>query len=162
MADKYLNITGKLVKLIDAGDGTFFLATKSSTAETLMGAKTDAAATVADATPFSIIALLKGIFAKLLGTLNVQLSGSIVADHFEGSATVTRTYTNDHTGLEICNDGVASLTFTVDSLAGRIFTVLAGDVIDEQYPPFKVIVITTAVAYRATVKGGTVEVGVSG
>ena len=92
---------------------------------------------------------------------DVQLTGSIVADRFEGSTTVTRTYATDHTGLEICNDGDASLTFTLDSLAGRTFTVLAGDVIDNQYPPFKVVTITTAVAYRATVLGGTAEGGVS-
>jgi hypothetical protein len=98
------------------------------------------------------------------GSINAKLVGSlanIVADHFEGSATVTRTYATDHTGLEICNDGAGSLTFTVDSLVGRTFTVLAGDVSEYQFPPFNVVVITTTVAYRATVLGGNAEVGVS-
>lgn len=95
------------------------------------------------------------------GNAKVQLTGSIVADYFAGAVTVTRTYPTEHTGLEICNDGGASLTFTLDSLPGRTFTVLAGDIVESQYPPFKVITITTAVAYRATVLGGTAEVGVS-
>ena len=43
-----------------------------------LGSKADAAATVADATPFSSIALLKGIFNKLLGVLTVEVSGSIL------------------------------------------------------------------------------------
>lgn len=45
-------------------------------ADVTLGAKADAAATVADATPFSVIALLKGLWNKLAGTLDVSLSGS--------------------------------------------------------------------------------------
>jgi len=45
-----------------------------------LGAKADAAATVADATPFSVIALLKGIWNKLASTLTVQVSGSKVEE----------------------------------------------------------------------------------
>ncbi len=95
------------------------------------------------------------------GTQKVTVNGSIVADRFEGSATVTRTYTGNMNALEICNDGAASLTFTVSSLAGRTFTVLAGDVVSFNFPAFNVVVITTAVAYRCTVFGATAEVGVS-
>ena len=46
-----------------------------------LGAKADAAATVADATPFSAIALLKGLWNKLAGTLDVTLTGSITPTH---------------------------------------------------------------------------------
>jgi hypothetical protein len=41
-----------------------------------LGAKADAAATIADTTPFSVIALLKGIWNKLAGILTVSISGS--------------------------------------------------------------------------------------
>ena len=41
-----------------------------------LGAKADTPATVADATPFSVIALLKGIWSKLAGTLTVAQTGS--------------------------------------------------------------------------------------
>ena len=44
---------------------------------TTLGSKADVAATSGDATPFSSIALLKGIFNKLANTLTVQVSGSI-------------------------------------------------------------------------------------
>lgn len=43
---------------------------------TTLGSKADVAATSGDATPFSSIALLKGIFNKLTNTLTVQVSGS--------------------------------------------------------------------------------------
>jgi hypothetical protein len=95
------------------------------------------------------------------GNAKVALNGTIVADRFEGNADVTRTYTNNMQALEICNDGAGSLTFNVDSLAGRTFTLLAGDVLNAQLPAFKVATITTAVAYRCTVYGATAEVGVS-
>jgi len=45
----------------------------------VLGAKNDAAATVGDVTPSSVVALLKGILTKILGTLNVQVSGSNLA-----------------------------------------------------------------------------------
>jgi hypothetical protein len=50
-------------------------------ANVALGAKADAAATVANATPFSAIALLKGLWNKLAGTLTVEVTGSIVLDN---------------------------------------------------------------------------------
>lgn len=47
------------------------------------GAKADAPATSADTTPWSIVALLKGILGKLLGTLDVQLKGRNVVQAIE-------------------------------------------------------------------------------
>jgi len=56
-----------------------------------LGAKADAAATAGDATPFSVIALLKGIWNKLAGTLTVTLSGSITPQNTVVSVGVAST-----------------------------------------------------------------------
>lgn len=98
------------------------------------------------------------------GVINgaVSLNGSMVIDNFSGSANVTRTYANYHDSLEVINDSsTTNLSFTVDSLIGRTFTVAASEIFDEVLPPFKVITITTTVTYRAKVRGGIVEAGVN-
>jgi len=68
-------------------------ATQTTLASTLdsLGAKADAAATAGDTTPFSIIALLKGIWVKLAGTLTVALSGVITPTHTAVTAGATTT-----------------------------------------------------------------------
>ena len=53
-----------------------------------LGAKADAAATAADTTPFSVIALLKGLWNKLAGTLTVQLTGSNTRKSFSSTITI--------------------------------------------------------------------------
>ena len=86
-----------------------------------LGAKADAPATVADTTPFSVIALLKGLWNKLAGTLTVQLSGSntrkaisaaLTLDegiaHTAGNvvSTTAGTYFTFATGLPAGNSGI--------------------------------------------------------
>lgn len=69
-----------------------------------LGAKADAAATAGDTTPFSVIALLKGIWVKLAGTLTVSLSGSTM--QLYGASTATRPAANTvaiGTTFTVCN-----------------------------------------------------------
>lgn len=85
-----------------------------------LGAKADAAATAGDATPFSVVALLKGIFAKLLGTLDVQLSGSILEEQLIETDAVEGviTFTNNISIIEIFNtDSENAGVFTVNGIA---------------------------------------------
>jgi hypothetical protein len=91
-----------------------------------LGTKADAAATVADTTPFSVIALLKGLWNKLAGTLTVQLTGSITGK--ETSANFTRPNdTNDYLALDVVGSSPgANLTFSnVLANAGGTFAILS-------------------------------------
>lgn len=75
----------------------------------------------------------------------------VVKDYFEGSANVTKTYTDSMIGFEISNDaasGGASLTFTINSIT---IVVKAGEVYSGNFAPYKTIVINTNVPYRAAV-----------
>jgi len=92
---------------------------------TTLGSKADVAATSGDATPFSSIALLKGIFNKLANTLTVQVSGSKLAEQFtqtDAAANVI-TFTGDINAIEIYHEEATWQTFTVN---GIILTIPAG------------------------------------
>jgi hypothetical protein len=83
-----------------------------------LGAKADAAATVGDATPFSVIALLKGIFTKLLGTVTVSLTGSTLQEQKTQADAVANviTFSANIVAIEIFHAEVTWQAFTVNGL----------------------------------------------
>jgi chitodextrinase len=75
----------------------------------------------------------------------------VVKDYFEGSANITKTYTDSMVGFEIANDaasGGSQLTFTINNLT---IPVKAQEVYSANFDPYKSVTITTTVPYRATV-----------
>lgn len=85
-----------------------------------------------------------------LNALPVQARGSKVKDRIYGSANVTKTYTTPMSGFEISNDGVSTISYTIN---GMTFDVKAGEIDSAQFDPFTSVTITATVAYRARVFG---------
>lgn len=90
-----------------------------------LGAKADAAATVADATPFSVVALLKGIWNKLAGILTVQLSGSILANETSKVVTANTDILTDYTALKTMQTSLMVETNTGGVLSLELDGILA-------------------------------------
>jgi len=81
-----------------------------------------------------------------MGLIKTEIVGSLAKEPFNGSTTVTHTFTQNMNGFSITNDGGASLTFTIGT---DTYTVLAGEVLSLLFAPFTVVTITTTVPYRA-------------
>lgn len=78
------------------------------------------------------------------GTYNrVSLTAS---DSFKGSGNVTKTFTEDKLGFVISNDGNSELDFTI---SGNVFTVMAGEVFEANFAPFREVAISGSVPFRA-------------
>jgi chitodextrinase len=74
-----------------------------------------------------------------------------VKDYFSGSANTTRSFSGSVYGIVISNDGLSSLTYTVN---GLILTVKAGDVVERYFDALTEVTINSTVAYRAYIKSG--------
>jgi hypothetical protein len=108
-----------------------------------------------------ITAILSRIGISTSGKLvidGVEQTGSggeemtlVVKDYFEGTANITKTYTDSMVGFEIANDAASGgnqLTFTINNLT---IPVKAQEVYSANFDPYKSVTITTNVPYRATV-----------
>lgn len=75
--------------------------------------------------------------------------GRIVKEVISGSANVTKAYGSPMFGFAITNDGLADLTFTINSLT---ITVKPGESFDDLFEPFNGVVINATDAFRSVVR----------
>ena len=105
------------------------------------------------AVPIEQYVLSAGLYVPVsaVNPLPVVVSGSKTKDYFYGTTTITKDYTESPMiGIDITNDGIDSLTYTIN---GMVITLLAGEADSRDFDTFTSVTVTTAVAFRAWVRG---------
>lgn len=74
--------------------------------------------------------------------------GTIAAEAWEGSATLTKTFPDARYAFSVQNDGTTDLTFSIN---GQTRRVVPGEGYHALFEPFTSVTITTTSAYRAEV-----------
>jgi hypothetical protein len=74
--------------------------------------------------------------------------GTIAMEAWEGSANITKTFTDKRYGFSVMNDGTANLTFTINT---QTRTVKPGEAYSALFEPFTTVTIAATTAYRAEV-----------
>lgn len=75
-------------------------------------------------------------------------TGNVVEDYWEGASSTTRTFTEAMTGVSIANDGVQTLTFTINGVTRTLYP---GEPYTGTLKPFTQISISATDKYRAEV-----------
>lgn len=73
-----------------------------------------------------------------------------IKDAFEGTTSITKTYTSNMRGFFIQNDGTDIITFTINGLTIKVKPT---EGFDDYFEPFTSIQITSTGAFRALVRG---------
>lgn len=74
--------------------------------------------------------------------------GTVAMEAWEGSANITKTFTEDRYGFSVVNDGTADLTFTIGDQTRRV---KPGEFYNALFEPFTTLTINATSAYRAEV-----------
>lgn len=74
--------------------------------------------------------------------------GTVAMEAWEGSTTITKTFSSNRYGFSIVNDGTADLTFTINSQTRKV---KPGEAYSSLFEPFTTLTITATSAYRAEV-----------
>lgn len=91
-------------------------------------------------------------YEPLQGTLGANYAQTqvlVAAEPFSGSSSMTKQFAKPMTSFVISNDGNGDLTFTIN---GETWKVYAGAVFEEEFAPFTVVTVTTAVPFQAYAK----------
>ncbi|NOU68397.1 hypothetical protein GC096_30685 [Paenibacillus sp. LMG 31461] len=76
--------------------------------------------------------------------------GLVAKEPFSGTTNMTKTFTTPMMGFVISNDGMADLSFSIET---DMYKVKAGEVFEEYFKPFTVVSIVATGAFRAYGRG---------